>query len=152
MLGDPVAEAIAELRLVAATLMRVRAALSDPSARDEAERRNRECKRRYYETNRDMLREKAKAARVADPEYNTKRKEQYRAKIQELIDEGLYQPAERGRKALYHTPEAAMEAKRLQMQASRARRVERLAAATARLNQRRLGEALSEESDLYDSS
>jgi hypothetical protein len=126
--------------------------MRDLLPRDEAERRNRECKRRYYETNKDMLREKAKAARVADPEYNTKRKEQYRAKIQELIDEGLYQPAKRGRKALYHTPEEAMEAKRLQMQASRARRAERLAAATARLNQRRLGEALSEESDLYDSS
>ena len=117
--------------------------MRDLLPRDEAERRNRECKRRYYETNKDMLREKAKAARVADPEYNTKRKEQYRAKIQELIDEGLYQPAKRGRKALYHTPEEAMEAKRLQMQASRARRAERLAAATARLNQRRLGEALS---------
>jgi hypothetical protein len=126
--------------------------MRDLLPRDEAERRNRECKRRYYETNRDLLREKAKAARAADPEYNTKRKEQYRAKIQELIDEGLYQPAKRGRKALYHTPEEAMEAKRLQMQASRVRRAERLAAATARLNQRRLGEALSEESDLYDSS
>ena len=121
--------------------------------RDEAERRNRERKRRYYETNRDLLREKAKAARAADPEYNVKRKEQYRAKIQELIDEGLYQPAKRGRKTLYHTPEEAMEAKRLQTQASRARRAERLAAATALLNQRRLGDALSEEqSDLYDSS
>ena len=126
--------------------------MRDLLPRDEAERRNRECKRRYYETNKDMLREKAKAARVADPEYNTKRKEQYRAKIQELIDEGLYQPAKRGRKALYHTPEEAMEAKRLQMQASRARRAERLAAAAALLNQRRLGEPLSEESDLYDSS
>jgi len=36
---DPVAEAIAELRLVAATLMRVRAALADPSATPEAELR-----------------------------------------------------------------------------------------------------------------
>ena len=126
--------------------------MRDLLPRDEAERRNRECKRRYYETNRDLLREKAKAAREADPEYNTKRKEQYKAKIQELIDEGLYQPAKRGRKALYHTPEAAVEAKRLQMQASRARRAERLAAATALLNQRRLGDAPSEESDLYDSS
>jgi hypothetical protein len=36
---DPVAEAIAELRLVAATLMRVRAGLSDSSARGEAELR-----------------------------------------------------------------------------------------------------------------
>ena len=128
--------------------------MRDLLPRDEAERRNRECKRRYYETNRNLLREKAKAARAADPDYNLKRKEQYRAKIQELIDEGLYQPAKRGRKALYHTPEEAMEAKRLQMQASRARRAERLASATALLNQRRLGEALSEEeqSDLYDSS
>jgi Ser/Thr protein kinase RdoA (MazF antagonist) len=37
--GDPVGEAIAELRLVAATLMRVRAGLTDPTAADEAERR-----------------------------------------------------------------------------------------------------------------
>jgi hypothetical protein len=37
--GDPVAEALAELRLVAATLMRVRAGRSDPAAADEAERR-----------------------------------------------------------------------------------------------------------------
>jgi hypothetical protein len=37
--GDPLAEAIAELRLVAATLMRVRAARLDPAAVDEAELR-----------------------------------------------------------------------------------------------------------------
>lgn len=37
--GDPVGEAIAELRLVAATLMRVRAARLDPGAVDEAELR-----------------------------------------------------------------------------------------------------------------
>ncbi len=36
---DALAEAIAELRLVAATLMRVRAARSDPCAVDEAELR-----------------------------------------------------------------------------------------------------------------
>lgn len=39
MRGDSIAEAIAELRLVAATLMRVRAARSNPSAADEAELR-----------------------------------------------------------------------------------------------------------------
>ncbi|MFN8024436.1 MAG: phosphotransferase [Acidimicrobiales bacterium] len=39
MRGDPVAEALAELRLVAATLMRVRAGRSDPAAALEAERR-----------------------------------------------------------------------------------------------------------------
>ncbi|MEY2582654.1 MAG: hypothetical protein QOE09_2503 [Ilumatobacteraceae bacterium] len=37
--GDPLAESIAELRLVAATLMRVRAARLDPAAIDEAELR-----------------------------------------------------------------------------------------------------------------
>lgn len=37
--GDAFAEAVAELRLVAATLMRVRAARIDPAAREEAERR-----------------------------------------------------------------------------------------------------------------
>lgn len=37
--GDPVAEAVAELRLVAATLMRVRAGRADPAAAEEAERR-----------------------------------------------------------------------------------------------------------------
>jgi Phosphotransferase enzyme family len=36
---DPLAEAIAELRLVAATLMRIRAGLANPSAMDEAELR-----------------------------------------------------------------------------------------------------------------
>jgi aminoglycoside phosphotransferase (APT) family kinase protein len=39
MRGDPLAEAIAELRLVAATLMRVLAAQSNPAAVDEAELR-----------------------------------------------------------------------------------------------------------------
>jgi Ser/Thr protein kinase RdoA (MazF antagonist) len=37
--GDPVAEALAELRLLAATLMRVRAGRTDPAAAAEAERR-----------------------------------------------------------------------------------------------------------------
>lgn len=39
MRGDALAEAIAELRLVAATLMRVRAARTDPAAAAEAQRR-----------------------------------------------------------------------------------------------------------------
>ncbi len=39
MRGDDRAEALAELRLVAATLMRVKAGLSDPAARPEANRR-----------------------------------------------------------------------------------------------------------------
>ncbi|MET0579181.1 MAG: aminoglycoside phosphotransferase family protein [Ilumatobacteraceae bacterium] len=39
LVGEPVTEAIADLRLVAATLLRVRAARLDPSARAEVERR-----------------------------------------------------------------------------------------------------------------
>ena len=39
MRGDPLAEAVAELRLVAATLMRVRAGRTDPAAAQEAQRR-----------------------------------------------------------------------------------------------------------------
>jgi hypothetical protein len=36
---DPTAQALAELRLVAATIMRLRAARDDPAARPEAEHR-----------------------------------------------------------------------------------------------------------------
>lgn len=39
LIGDPAADAFAELRNVAATLMRVRAGRTDPAAREEAERR-----------------------------------------------------------------------------------------------------------------
>ena len=39
MRGDPVTESLADLRLVAATLMRVRAGRTDPVAAAEAERR-----------------------------------------------------------------------------------------------------------------
>jgi Phosphotransferase enzyme family len=46
--GDPVAEAIAELRLVAATLMRIRAARANPAAGEEAELRL-----RYWRGERD---------------------------------------------------------------------------------------------------
>jgi hypothetical protein len=68
--------------------------------REEAERRNRECKKRYYEKNKDLILEKAKVAREANPDYNASRREKYKEKLQELIDEGVYQPAKRGRKAL----------------------------------------------------
>jgi hypothetical protein len=73
--------------------------------REEADRRNRTCKKRYYENNRDMILSKAKMARDSNPEYNVVRREKYKARLQELIDEGVYQPAKRGRKALYHSPE-----------------------------------------------
>ena len=107
--------------------------------REEADRRNRDCKKRYYETNRDTILLKAKVARDSNPDYNLVRRERYRQRMQELIDEGVYQPAKRGRKALYHTPEEAAVVKREQMQISRARRAERLAQAEALLQQKKLG-------------
>jgi hypothetical protein len=111
-------------------------------SREEAERRNRACKARYYEKNRDVILQKAKEARDANPEYNVVRREKYRERLQELIDEGVYQPAKRGRKALYHTHEEAAEVKREQMKASRARRAERIAEAEALLLQKRIGNAI----------
>jgi hypothetical protein len=105
--------------------------------REEALHRNRERKRLYSERNKELIRAKAKAAREANPEYNTVRKERYRAKLQELIDAGLFQPLKRGRKPLYSTPEEAMEAKRRQMKESRLRRSRLLAEARALLEERR---------------
>lgn len=107
--------------------------------RDEAERRNKNCKKLYYEKNREAILEKARVARQNDPEYNAVRRERYNARIQELIDEGVYAPAKRGRKPLYQTQEAALEAKREQVQASRIRRAERLAQAEALLLQKKMG-------------
>ena len=107
-------------------------------SKEEAERRNRECKKRYYEKNKELLREKARAAREADPEYNTQRKEKYKETIQELIDAGVYKP---GRKPLYETPEEAHEMKKQQMRASYARRQERLSEAMTTLAQMKLKEA-----------
>lgn len=121
--------------------------------REEALRRSRECKRLYSERNKELLRAKAKAAREANPEYNAIRKQKYKAKIQELIDAGLYQPSKRGRKPLYTTPEEAKEAKRRQMKESRQRRSQLLAEARALLNERLASlMVMEEDGQFYDSS
>lgn len=120
--------------------------------REEALRRSRECKRLYSERNKELLRAKAKAAREANPEYNALRKQKYKAKIQELIDAGLYQPSKRGRKPLYTTPEEAKEAKRRQMKESRQRRSQLLAEARALLNERLASLMVMEDGQFYDSS
>ena len=104
--------------------------------REEAERRNRECKTRYYDAHKEELREKARASRLADPEYCQKRRESYRKRMDRLIEEGLFQLQKRGRKRLYETPEEAREAKKEQMKSCRARRTERLNAAIRLLNER----------------
>jgi Asp-tRNA(Asn)/Glu-tRNA(Gln) amidotransferase A subunit family amidase len=106
--------------------------------REEAERRNRECKKRYYEKNKELILGKAKTARESNPDYNATRREKYKEKLQELIDEGVYQPAKRGRKALYHTHEEALEAKREQMRVCRAQRAERIAHAENLLLQKKM--------------
>ena len=80
--------------------------------------------------------------RLADPDYNRKRREQYRDKMTLLIDEGLFQPAKRGRKRIYATPEEAMAVKKEQMKLGRARRKERLAAAFKALNEKMIREDL----------
>jgi hypothetical protein len=105
--------------------------------REEALRRNRECKRLYSERNKELIRARAKAAREANPDYKEARKVKYRANLQELIDAGLFQPSKRGRKPLYSTPEEAREVKRRQMKESRQRRSQLLAEARALLEQQR---------------
>ena len=107
-------------------------------SREEVEQRNRACKQRYYEKNREALLQKAKEARASNQDYNVVRREKYKERLQELIAEGVYQPAKRGRKALYHTCEEALEAKREQVRMSRVRHAERLAHAEAILLQRKL--------------
>jgi hypothetical protein len=100
---------------------------------EEAQRRNRECRRRYQEAHREELAEKRRLAHMADPEtYKAKRREYYRATINRLIEAGGYTPMKPGRKRLY-TPEEAVEVAKRQRQESYLRRQERLAASRALL-------------------
>jgi hypothetical protein len=103
--------------------------------REEAERRNKECRRRYHESHREELLEKQRQARMADPEtYRAKKREQYHATIDRLVEAGLYTLLKPGRKRLY-TPEEAVEVAKRQRQESYLRRHERLTAAKALLTQ-----------------
>ena len=103
--------------------------------REEAERRNKECRRRYNETHREELLEKQRLARMADPEtYRAKRREQYHAELDTLVEAGVYAPMKPGRKRLY-TPEEAVEVAKRQRRESYLRRQERLNAGRALLAQ-----------------
>ena len=107
--------------------------------REEAERRNRECRRRYNEAHREELLEKQRIARMADPEtYRAKKREQYHATIDKLVEAGVYTPMKPGRKRLY-TPEEAVEVAKRQRQESYQRRKERIEAARALLVQAGVG-------------
>ena len=102
---------------------------------EEAERRNRECRKRYAEEHRAEIREKQRLARMADPEaYKAKKRERYQANIAKLVEAGVYEPLAPGRKRL-HTPEEAIEVAKRQRQESYLRRQERLTAARALLDQ-----------------
>ena len=97
--------------------------------REEAERRNRECRRRYHEAHREEILEKQRLARMADAEaFRAKRREQYHAPVQRLVEAGLYTPEKPGRKRLY-TPEEAVEVAKKQRQESYLRRRDRIKAA-----------------------
>ena len=100
---------------------------------EEAQRRNRECRRRWQEAHRDELAEKRRAAYMADPEtYKAKRREHYHATVSRLIEAGVYTPMKPGRKRLY-TPEEAAEVAKMQRRESYLRRQERLIASRALL-------------------
>ena len=100
---------------------------------EEAQRRNRECRRRWQEVHRDELAEKRRAAYMADPEaYRAKRREYYHANMNKLVESGAYIPMKPGRKRLY-TPEEADEVAKRQRRESYMRRQERLAASRALL-------------------
>ena len=102
---------------------------------EEAQRRNRECRRKYNEAHKAELLEKQRAARRADPEsYRDKKREEYRAGIAKLVEAGVYEPARPGRKRLY-TPDEAVEVAKRQRRESYVRRQERLTTARARLAQ-----------------
>ena len=102
---------------------------------EEAQRRNRECRRRYNEAHKAELLEKQRAARMANPEaYRNTKREGYRASIAKLVDAGVYEPGRPGRKRLY-TPEEAVEVAKRQRRESYLRRQERLIAARALLAQ-----------------
>jgi hypothetical protein len=99
---------------------------------EEATRRNRECRRRYYETHRAELAEKQRMKRVGNEEFLKSRREAYHENIKKLVEAGVYTPLPRGRKRLY-TPEEAAEVAKKQRYESNVRRRERLNAGLAML-------------------
>ena len=77
---------------------------------------------------------------MADPEtYKAKRRDQYHAALDVLIEAGVYEPMKPGRKRLY-TPEEAVEVAKRQRRESYVRRQERLNAGRALLAQAEDGE------------
>ena len=94
---------------------------------EEAKRRIKDCQRRYWETHKDEILEKQRAARKADPEaYRARRRAAYRAAMDRLVEAG-FSPIRPGRKRMY-TPEEALEVAKRQRKESYLRRQERLAA------------------------
>ena len=94
---------------------------------EEAARRNRECRKRYYEVHKTELAEKQRVKRVGNAEFLKSRREEHHENIKKLVEAGVYSPLKRGRKRLY-TPEEAVEVARKQRYESNLRRRERLRA------------------------
>jgi predicted transcriptional regulator len=111
-------------------------------APEEAERRNKECRRRYYETHKAQIAEKQRMKRAGNPEYQKSRREAYHKSINKLVEAGLYTPLKRGRKRLYTHEEAAEVAKK-QRYESNVRRRERLRAGLSMLAEVENSEAVA---------
>ena len=99
---------------------------------EEAKRRTMESKRKYRETHAEELKEKRHLA--VNDDMRAKWREYAHKKIDKLIEAGVYQKMQPGRKRLY-TEEEAQEVARRQRQESYLRRKERIETARALLTQ-----------------
>jgi hypothetical protein len=92
---------------------------------EEAKRRTLESKRKYRETHAEELKEKRRM--TVNDDMRAKWREDNRRKIDKLIEAGVYQKLQPGRKRLY-TEDEAKEVARKQRQESYLRRKERFEA------------------------
>ena len=115
---------------------------------EEAARRNRECRKRYYEVHKAELAEKQRVKRVGNAEFLKSRREEYHENIKKLFEAGVYTPLKRGRKRLY-TPEEAVEVARKQRYESNLRRRERLRASQLMLESAEIKNSSEESPSLF---
>ena len=103
---------------------------------EEAKRRSREYHKQYAQAHKEELQVKRRIAYMSDPEAaRAKRRQQYHANINRLVEAGVYTPLRPGRKRLYTQEEAAEVAKRQRHESCYVRRQERLNASRALLTQ-----------------
>lgn len=92
----------------------------------------REYKRQWNEDHAEELREKRRLA--YNDEVRLKKRDEARARIDRLVQAGVFEKLPRGRKRIY-TPEEAVEVAKMQRQESYHRRKERIEAARTLLTQ-----------------